>query len=256
MLIVCVLFGLAFTTSVGFFCYQLYRFWATAGLIVRTSVPWPLILGHLLRAAGLGYLCWRLAKVVDGVNSAEASSDEFALRQRRFWKASAWVLSLLAVYAVFEISYTSRRDTYGFFRPEFESGFVEISPDRLEVRRASEEPVIEWVRMKVRSSEKDVFVSPVAEIIGKDIRRAVVRIAELFPGHQAAELHIQFTGEGAAKMERLTRSHLTKPLAVLVDGKVRAAPRVFTPILSGDAQLTNVFTLEEAAAMIRGESSE
>ena len=48
-------------------------------------------------------------------------SGDFASRHRSFWKTAAWVLSLLAVFAVFETVYTARRESHEFFRPEFES---------------------------------------------------------------------------------------------------------------------------------------
>src|SRR5262249_374111 len=133
-------------------------------------------------------------------------------------------------------------------------GFAEVEPHRIEFRRGSEEPVNGWLKMKHVISQKEFFVSPAREITGTDIRRAVVRIVYMLPG-QTVEVHIEFSDEGAQKMDDLTRRHLTHPLAVLVDGELRAAPRVFSPI-STRAQLTNVFTVEEAARMIREGSNE
>jgi hypothetical protein len=223
---------------------------ATGGAHVPTSVPLASVLGHILRAGGLGFICWRLMKFANCVNAKTGKlSDEFASRHRIFWKTGAWTLSLLAAYAVFEIAYPPPRDPYGFFRPEFESGFVLVGPHRIEFRRGSEEPVKGWMRRKVRDSERALFVSPTTELGGNDIRLAMVRIAEIFPGNQTVQLHIQFTDEGAKKMAECTKGHLTKPLAVFIDGELRAAPHMFSPI-SGDAQLSNLFTLEEAARMI------
>jgi hypothetical protein len=250
MLVICVLLGLASVASLVCFGYQLNRLLATGGAYVPTTVTWPNVLGHLLRAGGLGLICWRLTKLVVSVDAETGEvSARFAARHRSLWKTAAWVLSVFAVYAAFETTYAWRRGPYEFFRPEFVSGYVVVEPGRIEFRRGSEEPIDGWSKMKVRDSEKEFFVSPTREITGGDIRRAVVRIAEIFPGNQSVELSIQFSDEGARKMDKLTRSHLRKPLAVLADGKLRAAPRVFSPI-SGDAQLTNVFTLQEAARMI------
>jgi hypothetical protein len=251
MLVTAAVLALASVASVVAFGYQFYRFLATGGAIFPTTVPWSNVLGHLIRACGLGLICWRLMMLAVSVDAKTGGlSEQFAVRHRSLWRTSALVLVLLAAYAAFEAYYTRQRDTYGFFRPEFQSGFVEVRPDRIEIRRGFDEPVEGWLRMKAPDAKTEVFVSPVAEIAGKDIRSAMVRIAELYPGSQSVELRIQLTDEGSTKMYQLTNSNLTRPLPVLIDGKLRAAPRVFTPITS-DAQITNVFTLEEAARMIR-----
>jgi hypothetical protein len=251
MLVVAAVLGLASVVSLGWFVYQAYRFWATAGLHVPTTIAWPAPVGHFIRGIGSGLLCWQLTKLAKYVNVAPSAPAEIWPRQRVFWYSCAWTLSALAIFGMFEFAYSWHRDDrYEFFRPEFESGYVEIRPDRIEFRRASEAPVAGWVNTPLRDSDKELFVSPAVEISGRDIRRAIVRIAEVFPGSQAVELRVQFTDEGAARMERFTKSQLTNPLAVMIDGELRAAPRVFSPI-SRDAQLNNVFTLEEAAAMIR-----
>lgn len=252
MLIVCALLGLASVTSFGFFAYQCYRFYATAGLLVPTTVPWATVVGHLMRAVGLGFICWRLSSVARSVDIFAAQNNSRAPSERFFWRASAWVLSGLAIYGVFEIASNWASDRYGFFRPEFESGFVAINPERMEFRAGSERQIPGWVRMKQRESEKELYVSPIPDISGKDIKRVIVRIAEIFPGNQSVGVHIEFTEEGANKMNAFTSKNLRNPMAVLVDGELRAMPRVFTAI-SGDAQLSNVFTIEEAVVMIHGE---
>lgn len=78
----------------------------------------------------------------------------------------------------------------------------------------------------------------------------MVRIFESFPGQQHVAVDLQFTEGGTKKFERFTRENLTHPMAVLLDGELRAAPRIFTPI-SKNAQITGVLTMEEAARMIR-----
>jgi hypothetical protein len=252
MLVIAALLGLVSVTSLVCFGYQFYRLWATGGAYVPTTVLWSKVLGHLVYAGGLALMGRRLLKTAFSIDAETGElSDQFAPCHRSFWRTSALVLSLFAVYAIFEAAHTWQNNTSGiFFRPEFESGYVEVKPERIEFRRGSEEPVNGWLQGRTRKSETDLFFSPSPEITGKDIRRALVRIAEVFPGSQAVVCNIQFTDEGALKMEKFTKGHLTKPLAVLIDGQLRAAPRIFSPI-SADAQLSNVFTLEEALHMIR-----
>jgi len=250
MLITSVLLGLGALTFLVLFGYQLYRFLTTGGAYAPTTVPWPVVLGHFLRAVGLGLLCGQLAKLALNIDRGTGGlSSDFAVCHRRLWQTVPCVLAVLAAFAVFEAVYTSNRDLYGFFRPEFESGFVLLEPNRIQFRRASEAPVKDWLKEKVRHTGREFYVSPKPEISGIDIRQAMLRIAEIFPGTQTVEVHIQFTEEGGKKMERLTKSHLTKPLAVFLDGKLRSTPRIFSPI-SERAQITNVLEVEEAARLI------
>jgi preprotein translocase subunit SecD len=52
-------------------------------------------------------------------------------------------------------------------------------------------------------------------------------------------LKLKFTKQGQQKMEKLTKEHINKPLAVLVDGKVLAAP-VIRSMLSEQAVLSGI----------------
>ena len=103
--------------------------------------------------------------------------------------------------------------------------------------------------MQKHDSEEHLFVAAESEVTGRDIADATIDITEIFPGNQAVGLHVRFTEGGKRKMENLTKTHQTRPLAVLIDGKLRATPRIFS-IISGDAQLSGVLTLEEAAKII------
>ncbi len=62
---------------------------------------------------------------------------------------------------------------------------------------------------------------------------------------------LKFNGEGTTRFGQVTQALVSKPeptnmFAIVLDGKVRSAARVNTPITNGQAQITGSFTPEEA----------
>jgi preprotein translocase subunit SecD len=60
-------------------------------------------------------------------------------------------------------------------------------------------------------------------------------------------IDVRLTEDGAKKLAKLTENHVGQPLAIMLDGKVLAAPVVRDPITGGKALITGNFTKEEAA---------
>jgi hypothetical protein len=253
LILVCVVLASVALLSIACFIYQFFYRLAYGDHYVGTPIQWPAVLGHLIRGVGLLLVSWRL---VQYIRSTEPRTNEFdatfLVRHRVFWKTFASVLLLLMAYAIFQVVYASWQDRVEkemFFRPEFESGRTSFRKDRIEIRRGFTEPMEGLQRMQKHHSEEHLFVAAEPEITGGDIADATIDISEVFPGAQTVRLHIKFTEGGTRKMEALTKSHQTRPLAVFVDGKLRGTPRVFS-IISGEAQLSGVLTLEEAAKII------
>lgn len=65
----------------------------------------------------------------------------------------------------------------------------------------------------------------------------------------AAEVDLTFTAPGAKRFAQITRDHVGERLAIVVDGKVRSAPRVAAEIAGGKAQISGAFSEQEAAAL-------
>ncbi len=57
---------------------------------------------------------------------------------------------------------------------------------------------------------------------------------------------IEFDGEGAKKFAEVTAVNVGRRLAIVLDGKVRSAPRINEAIPSGRAQISGSFTVDEA----------
>jgi protein-export membrane protein SecD len=83
---------------------------------------------------------------------------------------------------------------------------------------------------------------------GNDISKAYV-------GHdEYGALIVQFTTttEGAAKFAKVTAAeNKGKRLAIIIDNKIRSAPRINDPIVTGSAQITGDFTPDEVNALAR-----
>ncbi len=83
---------------------------------------------------------------------------------------------------------------------------------------------------------------------GNDINKAYV-------GHdEYGAFIVQFTTttEGASKFAKVTASeNKGKRLAIIIDNKIRSAPRINDPIVTGSAQITGDFTADEVNALAR-----
>jgi len=65
---------------------------------------------------------------------------------------------------------------------------------------------------------------------------------------------LRFTREGAQKLNELSLRHVGKPLALVLDGELVAAPRIAEPLSQGvlSFSVDSAATAEEVAARIRG----
>jgi SecD/SecF fusion protein len=68
---------------------------------------------------------------------------------------------------------------------------------------------------------------------------------------QANFVDVELTKEGRQKLARLTKAHQGKPLAILVDGEVVAAPVVRDEV-TGNARISGNFSKDEAERIAKG----
>jgi len=79
-----------------------------------------------------------------------------------------------------------------------------------------------------------------------------VRNARVVPaGGAAFNVAISFTPQGAEKMANATQAHVGRPLAILVNGRVVAAPTLRGPI-APDAIITGDWTRQQADEIAAG----
>jgi preprotein translocase subunit SecD len=119
---------------------------------------------------------------------------------------------------------------------------------KLEVRLAESAPGAGLSEAIVPGSAEKIYLHS-ETIIGN----ADVVFARVVPGDRPATFNvgIMFSSDGSAKMEKATQSHLNRPLAILVDGRVVAAPTLRSEI-RGSAVITGDFTSAEAGTIAAG----
>ncbi len=115
----------------------------------------------------------------------------------------------------------------------------------LEFRRAETKPAEGLEEATVPRSAEKIYLHKSAEVSAKDIAKASI---EKQGGETA--LKLVFTREGMVKMEKLTKEHRDKPLAVLLDGKVLVAPVVRSTIT--DQALLNNIGQAEMEKIVKG----
>jgi hypothetical protein len=97
---------------------------------------------------------------------------------------------------------------------------------RFEVRLAEDNPAAGLQAARV-DTDRTIYLHPEAIVTNSDIAKARV-----VPGDSPSHfgVSVEFTASGAQKMRAATASHLRKPLAILIDGRVVMAPTVRDPI--------------------------
>ena len=117
----------------------------------------------------------------------------------------------------------------------------------LEIRLAEERPATGLVDAPVSHSDKHVYLHPSAVITNEDVSTARVVPA----GGAAFNVAILFTPQGTEKMMSATQTHIGRPLAILVNGTVIAAPTLRGTI-GQDAIVTGDWTREQADEIAAG----
>jgi preprotein translocase subunit SecD len=91
---------------------------------------------------------------------------------------------------------------------------------------------------------KPLLLKEKPELTGRYIKDAHVRFdPQRFDTPYVA---LSLNREGAKKFAKTTRTHVGERLAIVLDGKVKSAPVIKTPILDGNCVIEGDFTLAEA----------
>jgi len=116
---------------------------------------------------------------------------------------------------------------------------------KLDVRLAEQAPGPGLSEASVSGSGDKLYLHPETVVSNAD-----VTFARVVPGDRPATFNvgIMFTSDGSSKMEKATQSHLNKPLAILLNGRVVAAP-ILRSQIRGSAVITGDFTKTEADAI-------
>lgn len=111
-----------------------------------------------------------------------------------------------------------------------------VAAVRFEVRLAEEMPAPGLREAVIVGTSRKIYLHAETVLANSDIAQA-----QVVQGDNASKFGVSltFNAEGAAKMLRATRSHIGRPMAILLDGEVVTAPVVRAPIttsaiISGD----------------------
>ncbi len=117
---------------------------------------------------------------------------------------------------------------------------------KVEVRRAESKPAEGLTEATVAGTDEKVYLHKEVELTAQDIAQA--RAVEDKQAGPAVE--IVFTREGQKKIAQLSEGHKGKPLAILVGGKVIAAP-VVRDKLGEKVLITGKYTKDEAQKLAK-----
>ena len=118
---------------------------------------------------------------------------------------------------------------------------------KLELHRAETEPGEGTTESPVMGQSQKIYLHPEAEITNDDIQGASVT------ADNAGQpiINVALTVEGAKKMAAISKQHMQKPLAIVLDGRVVMAPRIMSE-MSGGIQITGNLTKEAAERIAEG----
>ena len=111
----------------------------------------------------------------------------------------------------------------------------------VELRPAANASVKDWQRMDFHVGGLDTWISPKAAVVRDDILFAT----EETNRHGEHTVTLEFTSHGAASINALSNDRSSRAVAVLLNGKIIAAPVLMTPVK--DRLTINFGSTEEAA---------
>lgn len=114
----------------------------------------------------------------------------------------------------------------------------------VEFRRAETAPAPGLTEATVAGTKAKVYLHK-----GADLTAADVATVEVTGDGDALALEITFTAEGAKKAARLSEGHADKPVAIVVGGKVVAAP-VVRARLGSAVRVSGSFTRDDVRPLV------
>lgn len=169
-------------------------------------------------------------RVVAAASDAQSSATDQGSR-RRALGAAATVAAALVVIGVFVGT---------------DRGAVQAAV-RFEVRLAETEPAPGLIVARLSNAGRTLYLHPELIVTNDDIAQSWVTE----DGPDRFGVSVQLFDSGAERMRQATASHLGRPVAILIDGVVVAAPVVRSAI-GNSAVVSGDFTRAEAERIVEG----
>jgi len=117
----------------------------------------------------------------------------------------------------------------------------------LEVRLAELQPAAGLVEAVVQGSNQKIYLRPGAVVTGADVTSA--RVIDAGAGRYS--VGVAFSAAGSNRLAESTKIHLGRPVAILLNGRLIAAP-VVRSMIRDNAVISGDFTREEADRIAAG----
>jgi len=118
---------------------------------------------------------------------------------------------------------------------------------RFEVRLAETQPVPGLIVARVVDSGRTIYLHPEMVVTNDDIAQSWV----VQDGPDRFGISVELLEAGAQRMRQASAAHLGRPVAILIDGEVVAAP-VVRAVISNSAMISGDFTRAEAERIAEG----
>jgi len=118
---------------------------------------------------------------------------------------------------------------------------------RFEVRLAETQPVPGLIVARVVDSGRTIYLHPEMVVTNDDIAQSWV----VQDGPDRFGIAVELLEAGAQRMRQASAAHLGRPVAILIDGDVVAAP-VVRAVISNSAMISGDFTRAEAERIAEG----
>jgi hypothetical protein len=152
------------------------------------------------------------------------------------------------VFAILAVIFTTALTAAGLSGDQTGKHKFEPRKIKFELRLASYQKVEGWeISFVLGQPKTPVWISPEVALSNTDIYRAWPQ-----PSADGFGVGFRLTEEGSLKLARLTKSHIGKNVAIMVDGQVTAVPKITGEITGGEAQINGKFPEESARALAEG----
>jgi TonB family protein len=117
----------------------------------------------------------------------------------------------------------------------------------LEVRLAETQPGAGLIEAEVPGSSQKIYMRPNAVVTGADVTGA----RAIDAGGGRYSVGVAFSAAGSSRLAESTRIHMGRPVAIVLNGRVIAAP-IVRSMIRDSAVISGSFTKEEADRIVAG----
>lgn len=111
----------------------------------------------------------------------------------------------------------------------------------MQMRLASDDRQAGFTSMQLPEENRRIYVSPEVTLDENDVKDA--QVVQMLKGPAVG---VQFTRAGAKKLRQFTEEHPEERVAIIVDGRLRVAPPMVSPIRDGKMLIVGGFDMAEA----------